>query len=148
GAGSDAAAVSSIATRTTRASVRMNISRGSATSPSHPPGATSGSARALTGTCRRPTRARVRYRAPRIHPLVRAPPCPQGCRRRHPRNGGENVRALTWQGKRNVSVETVPDPTMTRPDDVIIEVTSTAICGSDLHLYEVLVPFMDEGDII
>lgn len=58
------------------------------------------------------------------------------------------MRALTWQGKRKVSVETVPDPTMTQPDDVIIEVTSTAICGSDLHLYEVLVPFMDEGDII
>ena len=58
------------------------------------------------------------------------------------------MRALTWQGKRKVSVETVPDPTMTQPDDVIIEVTSTAICGSDLHLYEVLVPFMDEGDVI
>jgi threonine dehydrogenase-like Zn-dependent dehydrogenase len=58
------------------------------------------------------------------------------------------VRALTWQGKRNVSVETVPDPSIREPDDAIIEVTSTAICGSDLHLYEVLGPFMDAGDII
>lgn len=58
------------------------------------------------------------------------------------------MRALTWQGKRKVSVETVPDPALREPDDVIIEVTSTAICGSDLHLYEVLGPFMDAGDII
>ncbi len=58
------------------------------------------------------------------------------------------MRALTWQGKRSVSVETVPDPTLQQPDDVIIEVTSTAICGSDLHLYEVLTPFMDAGDVI
>ncbi|PRI11857.1 zinc-dependent alcohol dehydrogenase [Leucobacter massiliensis] len=58
------------------------------------------------------------------------------------------MRALTWQGKRNVSVETVPDPTILEADDAIIEVTSTAICGSDLHLYEVLTPFMDAGDII
>lgn len=58
------------------------------------------------------------------------------------------MRALTWQGKRHVSVETVDDPTLELPDDVIIEVSSTAICGSDLHLYEVLTPFMDKGDII
>lgn len=58
------------------------------------------------------------------------------------------MRALTWQGKRHVEVETVPDPVLQQPDDVIIEVTSTAICGSDLHLYEVLTPFMDKGDII
>ncbi|MBK0419033.1 glutathione-dependent formaldehyde dehydrogenase [Leucobacter sp. CSA1] len=58
------------------------------------------------------------------------------------------MRALTWQGKRNVSVETVPDPILQEADDVIVEVTSTAICGSDLHLYEVLTPFMDRGDII
>src|SRR5690606_12316367 len=44
--------------------------------------------------------------------------------------------------------ETVPDPVLERPNDAIIEVTSTAICGSDLHLYEVLGPFMDTGDII
>ncbi|RBP63680.1 threonine dehydrogenase-like Zn-dependent dehydrogenase [Brevibacterium sanguinis] len=58
------------------------------------------------------------------------------------------MRALTWQGKRDVSVETVMDPVLREPTDVIIEVTSTAICGSDLHLYEVLGPFMDKGDIL
>ncbi len=58
------------------------------------------------------------------------------------------MKALTWQGKRRVSVETVPDPVLREPTDAIIEVTSTAICGSDLHLYEVLGPYMAKGDII
>ncbi|MGI5347840.1 zinc-dependent alcohol dehydrogenase [Streptomyces sp. CA-250714] len=58
------------------------------------------------------------------------------------------MRALTYQGKRNVSVETVPDPEITEPDDVIVRVTTSGICGSDLHLYEVLGPFLDEGDIL
>ncbi|MFK0181767.1 alcohol dehydrogenase catalytic domain-containing protein [Streptomyces xanthochromogenes] len=58
------------------------------------------------------------------------------------------MRALTWQGRREVRVETVPDPRIEQPDDVIIRVTSTGICGSDLHLYEVLGPFLDPGDIL
>lgn len=58
------------------------------------------------------------------------------------------MKAVTWQGKRNVSVESVADPKLQADNDAIIEVTSTAICGSDLHLYEVLGPFMDEGDIV
>jgi len=58
------------------------------------------------------------------------------------------MRAVTWQGRRNVSVEEVPDPTIQEPTDAIVRITSTAICGSDLHLYEVLTPFMKEGDII
>ena len=58
------------------------------------------------------------------------------------------MRAVTWQGRRNVSVEEGPDPTIQEPTDAIIRVTSTAICGSDLHLYEVLTPFMTPGDII
>ena len=58
------------------------------------------------------------------------------------------MKALTWQGKRKLSVETVPDPTLQQDTDAIIEVTSTGICGSDLHLYEVLGPFMTEGDVI
>lgn len=58
------------------------------------------------------------------------------------------MRAVTWQGKRTMTVETVPDPILRDPKDAIIEVTSTAICGSDLHLYEVLGPFMDAGDIV
>jgi threonine dehydrogenase-like Zn-dependent dehydrogenase len=58
------------------------------------------------------------------------------------------MKAVTWQGKRDVRVEEVPDPTIEEPTDVIIRVTSTAICGSDLHLYEVLGPFLDSGDIL
>jgi threonine dehydrogenase-like Zn-dependent dehydrogenase len=58
------------------------------------------------------------------------------------------MRALTWQGKRKVSVETVPDPRIQAPTDAVIRVTSTAICGSDLHLYEVLGPFLTPGDIL
>jgi threonine dehydrogenase-like Zn-dependent dehydrogenase len=58
------------------------------------------------------------------------------------------MRALTWQGRRSVSVETVPDPVIERPNDAIIKVTSTAICGSDLHLYEVLGAFLQPGDVL
>jgi len=58
------------------------------------------------------------------------------------------MKALTWQGRRSVSVEDVPDPTIQEPNDAIIEVTSTAICGSDLHLYEPLSPFLRKGDIL
>ena len=58
------------------------------------------------------------------------------------------MQAVTWQGTRAVSVETVPDPIIQQPTDAIIQVTSTAICGSDLHLYEVLGPFMTDGDVI
>lgn len=58
------------------------------------------------------------------------------------------MKAVTWHGKRDVRVEEVPDPTIERPNDAIIEVTSTNICGSDLHLYEVLGAFMTPGDIL
>lgn len=58
------------------------------------------------------------------------------------------MKAVTWQGKRNVSVEEVPDPVIEKPTDAIIKITSTAICGSDLHLYEVMAPFMEKGDIL
>ncbi|MFF2384480.1 zinc-dependent alcohol dehydrogenase [Streptomyces sp. NPDC058108] len=58
------------------------------------------------------------------------------------------MRALTWQGRRDVRVETVPDPVIEQPDDVIVRITSTGICGSDLHLYEVLGPFLEPGDIL
>lgn len=58
------------------------------------------------------------------------------------------MKALTWQGKRSVSVEEVPDPVIQEPTDAIVRITSTAICGSDLHLYEVLSPYMHKGDII
>lgn len=58
------------------------------------------------------------------------------------------MKALTWHGKRDVRVETVPDPRIEEPTDVIVRVTSTGICGSDLHLYEVLGPFLEAGDIL
>lgn len=58
------------------------------------------------------------------------------------------MKAVTWQGKRDVRVESVPDPKIELPTDAIVEVTSTNICGSDLHLYEVLGAFMKPGDIL
>lgn len=58
------------------------------------------------------------------------------------------MRAVTWQGKRNIQVTDVPDPVIEHPTDAIIRITSTAICGSDLHLYEVMTPFMEPGDIL
>ena len=58
------------------------------------------------------------------------------------------MKALTWQGRREVRVEDVPDPRIEQPTDAVIKVTSTAICGSDLHLYEVLGPFLSPGDVL
>jgi len=58
------------------------------------------------------------------------------------------MRAVTWQGKRKMSVEQVPDPKIQAPTDALIRITSSAICGSDLHLYEVMEPFMTQGDIV
>jgi threonine dehydrogenase-like Zn-dependent dehydrogenase len=58
------------------------------------------------------------------------------------------MKALTYHGKRDVRVDEVPDPRIEQPTDAIIRVTSTGICGSDLHLYEVLGPFLDAGDIL
>jgi threonine dehydrogenase-like Zn-dependent dehydrogenase len=58
------------------------------------------------------------------------------------------MRAVTWHGRREVRVETVPDPVIQEPTDAIVRITSTGICGSDLHLYEVLGAFLEEGDIL
>ena len=58
------------------------------------------------------------------------------------------MKALTWQGNQNVQVTDVPDPKLQEPTDAIIRVTSTAICGSDLHLYGVLGPYLKPGDIL
>ncbi|KIA73848.1 glutathione-dependent formaldehyde dehydrogenase [Arthrobacter sp. MWB30] len=58
------------------------------------------------------------------------------------------MKAVTWQGRRSLSVEDVPDPSIQEPTDAIVRITSTAICGSDLHLYEVLGPYMHKGDVI
>ncbi|MFS3130031.1 alcohol dehydrogenase catalytic domain-containing protein [Nocardioides sp. Bht2] len=58
------------------------------------------------------------------------------------------MKAVTWQGHRKVSVEKVEDPRIEEPNDAIIKVTSSGLCGSDLHLYETLTPFMTPGDIV
>ncbi|MBF8187613.1 glutathione-dependent formaldehyde dehydrogenase [Nonomuraea sp. K274] len=58
------------------------------------------------------------------------------------------MKAVTWHGKRDIRVDEVPDPAIKEPNDAIIRITSTGICGSDLHLYEVLGPFLAEGDIL
>ena len=58
------------------------------------------------------------------------------------------MRAVTWHGKRDVRVDTVPDPKIEEPTDAIVEITSTNICGSDLHLYETLGAFMNAGDVL
>ena len=58
------------------------------------------------------------------------------------------MRAVTWEGRRSIAVSDMPDPVVEEPTDAIVRVTSTAICGSDLHLYELFGPFLDKGDIL
>jgi threonine dehydrogenase-like Zn-dependent dehydrogenase len=58
------------------------------------------------------------------------------------------MRAVTWHGRADVRVDTVPDPVIQEPTDVIVEITSSGICGSDLHLIEVMAPFMTVGDVM
>ena len=58
------------------------------------------------------------------------------------------MKAVVWHGRHDVRVETVPDPTIREPGDAIVRITSTGLCGSDLHLYEVMAPFMTPGDIV
>src|SRR4051794_36437120 len=58
------------------------------------------------------------------------------------------MRAVVWQGKRDVRVDNVPDARIEEPTDAVVRVTSSGICGSDLHLYEVMGPFLDEGDVL
>jgi threonine dehydrogenase-like Zn-dependent dehydrogenase len=58
------------------------------------------------------------------------------------------VKALTWQGRRDVRVESVPDPTIEAPTDAIVRITSTGLCGSDLHLYELFGPYLGKSDVL
>jgi threonine dehydrogenase-like Zn-dependent dehydrogenase len=58
------------------------------------------------------------------------------------------MRATCWMGKNDIRVENVPDPTILSPRDAIVRVTSTAICGSDLHLYDGFIPTMKKGDVL
>src|SRR5215213_5367032 len=61
---------------------------------------------------------------------------------------GGVMKALTWHGKRDVRVDEVPDPKIEDPTDAIVRVTSSGLCGSDLHLYEILGPFLGVGDVL
>src|ERR1041384_3957255 len=61
---------------------------------------------------------------------------------------GTKMKAVCWNGKHKVEVTNVPDPSLINPQDAIIKVTSTAICGSDLHLYDGYIPTMKKGDIL
>ena len=58
------------------------------------------------------------------------------------------MRALTWQGTDRLSVETIPDPEIVNPRDVIVRVTMSSVCGSDLHLLNGYVPTMKPGDVL
>lgn len=58
------------------------------------------------------------------------------------------MKANCWHGKRDIRVENVPDPKILSANDAIVKITSTAICGSDLHLYNALIPTLREGDIL
>ena len=58
------------------------------------------------------------------------------------------MKAVCYMGVEKMSVETVPDPKILNPRDAIVKITSTAICGSDLHLYDGLIPTMEQGDIM
>ena len=58
------------------------------------------------------------------------------------------MKAVTWQGRKDMRVEEVPDPTIQEPTDAIIRITTTGLCGSDLHLYDPLTPFMTPGDVV
>src|SRR5947209_14221409 len=58
------------------------------------------------------------------------------------------MKAVCWNGKSDIRVETVPDPKILNPRDAIVRITSTAICGSDLHLYNGVIPTLRAGDIL
>src|SRR4051794_37008438 len=58
------------------------------------------------------------------------------------------MKANCWMGRNSVQIETVPDPAILSPRDAIVRITSTAICGSDLHLYDGYIPSMERGDIL
>ncbi len=58
------------------------------------------------------------------------------------------MKAVTWQGRQDMQVIDVPDPVIEEPTDIVVDITSTGLCGSDLHLYDPLTPFMTDGDVV
>src|SRR6476620_7860646 len=86
---------------------------------------------------------------PALHPHGRGMPHrPTPPRRRTTSKGSSSMKAVVWHGKEDVRVDTVPDPAIQDPTDVIVKITSTAICGSDLHLFDGVMPTMKSGDIL
>src|SRR5690606_10451359 len=81
------------------------------------------------------------------HKCAQPPPARRA--QRGPDPGGEaDMKAITWHGKYDVRCETVDDPEILNPRDVVIRITSTAICGSDLHLYDGYIPSLKPGDVL
>ena len=74
--------------------------------------------------------------------------CSKRARFRKPRKRRSHRRAVCWEGKEKIKVETVPDPVILNPRDAIVKVTVTAICGSDLHIYDGYIPTMQKGDVL
>src|SRR5438105_12768911 len=66
----------------------------------------------------------------------------------HPRTRRASMRALCWHGKQDIRCDSVPDPKIEHPRDAIIKVTSCAICGSDLHIFDGVIPSMESGDVL
>jgi threonine dehydrogenase-like Zn-dependent dehydrogenase len=82
------------------------------------------------------------------HTVADNPCAPCSCTINPRKDQASLMKAVTWQGKHKVSVKELPKPLVTDDEDVVIRVTSTAICGSDLHLYEGYMPGMQKDDII
>src|SRR5690606_34934293 len=93
-----------------------------------------------------------RQRAPRPAPGPAAgahlPAAGGAERRRGPHDRSGAMKAACWMGKRRVRIEEVPEPRILNSRDAIVRVTSAAICGSDLHLYNGFVPTMERGDVL
>src|SRR5690606_29743824 len=100
-----------------------------------------------SGKAREGSWAAVRHRScwRELRCLAGLRKCMRGTARAPPRGG--LMQALTYHGAHDVRVESVPDPIIQAPDDVILRVTATAICGSDLHLYRGKIPQVKDGDI-
>src|SRR5215216_5797741 len=84
-----------------------------------------------------------------VNQHLREGPCSPRWDRRHSHPDRRNsMKALCWHGKTDIRCDEVPDPKIEHPRDAIVEVTSCAICGSDLHLYDGFMPGMQSGDIM
>jgi threonine dehydrogenase-like Zn-dependent dehydrogenase len=89
-------------------------------------------------------RSRFRHRGRGYENFREEPRCIDG----GDSQGGDPMRALTWHGQGDIRCESVPDPKIQHPRDAIIKVTGCAICGSDLHIYDGLIPSMERGDVL